>query len=339
MRVAVIGIGKMGLLHAGILNALEGVELCALSDTSKYLLGMIQNLKPVPVYDDYKKMLDREKPDAAVIATPVKLHVPMMRECAERGIHFLVEKPLSLDAREADKLRKEVAERRLVTMVGYMLRYSETFEKAKEIIASGALGRVQGFAGTSYVAQLFQPGKGWRYSRKESGGGVVIGQATHLLDLLHWYFGQPTRVSATSQHLYSEDVEDAAHGLLEFEGGVQGWIDCSWSRRHHRLLEIAVEVQAENGTLSVDDDSVKLFLDEPAFGHAAGWSHWKKPDLFRGVPIDIGGPQYTRQDEAFARAVMHGGTLESDVENAWRVQQTVDAIYQSAKRRGEPVTP
>lgn len=339
MRVAVIGIGKMGLLHAGILNALEGVEVCSLSDTSKYLLGMVQNLKKVPVHDDYRKMLDREKPDAAVIATPVRLHVPMMRECVQRGIHFLVEKPLSLDAKEAEKLVREVAEKRLVTMVGYMLRYAETFQKAKQVIASGSLGRVQNVEGTSYVAQLFKPGKGWRYSRKESGGGVVIGQATHLLDLLHWYFGDPVRISATCQHLHSEDVEDAAHGQLEFENGVSGWFDCSWSRRHHRLLEIEVRVQAENGTLQVNDDSVRLFLDDAAMGHAAGWTHWKKPDLFEGVTIDVGGPQYTRQDEAFARAVLNGGSVEPDVAAAWRVQRTVDAIYRSAKRRGEPIEP
>ena len=339
MRVAVIGIGKMGLLHAGILNALDGVELCSMSDTSKYLLGMVQNLKPVPVHDDYRKMLDREKPDAAVIATPVRLHVPMMRECVRRGIHFLVEKPLSLDAKEAEKLVHEVAEKRLITMVGYMLRYAETFQKAKQVIASGALGRVQNVEGTSYVAQLFKQGKGWRYSKKESGGGVVIGQATHLLDLMHWYFGDPVRVSATCQHLHSEDVEDAAHGQLEFEGGVSGWFDCSWSRRHHRLLEIEVRVQAENGTLQVNDDSVRLFLEDAAMGHHAGWSHWKKPDLFEGVTIDVGGPQYTRQDEAFARAVMEGGSVEPDVACAWRVQRTVDAIYRSAKRRGEPIEP
>ncbi len=339
MRVAIIGIGKMGLLHAGILNALDGVELCAMSDTSKYLLGIVKNLKPIPVHDDYLKMLDREKPDAAVIATPVKLHVPMMRECAKRGIHFLVEKPLSLNAPEAEPLIHEVADKKLVTMAGYMLRYAETFRKAKQVIASGALGRIQSVQGSSYVGQLFKPGKGWRYSRAESGGGVVIGQATHLLDLMHWYFGDPVRVSATCQHLYSEDVEDAAHGQLEFAHGVSGWFDCSWSRRHHRLLEIEVRVQAENGDLMVNDDSLRLHLEQPASGHAAGWTHWKKPDLFEGVPIDVGGPQYTRQDEAFARAVLDGGSVETDLAAAWRVQKTVDAIYHSADRRGEPVTP
>jgi predicted dehydrogenase len=339
MRVAVVGIGKMGLLHAGILNALEGVELCAMSDTSRYLLGMVKNLKPVPVYDDYLKMLDKEKPDAAVIATPVKLHVPMMRECAKRGIHFLVEKPLSLDAPEAEKLVREVEERRLVTMVGYMLRYVETFQKAREVLGTGALGKVQSFQGTSYVAQLFKTGKGWRYSRKESGGGVVIGQATHLLDLVHWFFGAPARVTASCQYLYSEEVEDAAHGQFEFADGLTGWFDCSWSRRHHRLLEIGITIQAENGTLQVNDDSVRLFLDDAAKGFAAGWTHWRKPDLFQGVTIDVGGPQYTLQDEAFAKAVMTGGSLSTDVASALEVQRTVDAIYRSAERRGEPVKP
>lgn len=337
MRVAVIGIGKMGLLHAGILNALDGVELCALSDTSKYLLGMVKNLKPVPVYDDYVRMLDREKPDAAVIATPVKLHVPMMKECVSRGIHFMVEKPLGLDAREAEKVVRGVEERRLVTQVGYMLRYVETFQKARTVIASGALGTLQRVRGTSYVAQLFQKGKGWRYSRKESGGGVVIGQATHLLDLMHWYFGAPERVWATAQHLYSEEVEDSAHGMMEWTSGLSGWFDCSWSERHHRLLEIEVAVQGENGNLVVNDDTVKLFLESPAMGHASGWTHWKKPDLFEGVTIDIGGPQYTKQDEDFARAVMQGGRVSSDVANGIEVQRVVDAVYESADHRGKEV--
>ena len=337
MRVAVIGIGKMGLLHAGILNALDGVELCALSDTSKYLLGMVKNLKPVPVYDDWEKMLEREKPDAAVIATPVKLHVPMMKECASRGIHFMVEKPLGLNAREAEKLVDVVDQKKLVTQVGYMLRYVETFQKAKTVIASGALGKLQRVRGTSYVAQLFQKGKGWRYSRKDSGGGVVIGQATHLLDLLYWYLGAPTRVLATAQNLYSEEVEDVAHGMLEWSDGLTGWFDCSWSERHHRLLEIEVALQGENGNLTVNDDTVRLFLESPAMGFAAGWTHWKKPDLFSGVTIDIGGPQYTRQDEDFAKAVMTGGRVSSDVANGIEVQRFTDAIYESAEKHGKEV--
>ncbi|RMF64853.1 MAG: gfo/Idh/MocA family oxidoreductase, partial [Calditrichaeota bacterium] len=135
MRVAVIGVGKMGMLHAGIMNSLEGVELCAISDTSNLLLTFAKNLKKgIGVYDDYVKMLDQEKPDVAVITTPVFLHVPMARECVKRGIHFLVEKPLCAFSSEATELVQEVEAKNLTTMVGYMMRYVETFAKAKEII-------------------------------------------------------------------------------------------------------------------------------------------------------------------------------------------------------------
>jgi len=339
MRVAVIGIGKMGLLHAGVLNALEGVELCALSDSSAYLLNLAKNLKPVAVYDDYRKMLDREKPDAAVIATPVSLHVPMGLECASRGIAFLMEKPLGLSSAEALPLVDRVRERRLVTMVGYMLRFEDTFRKGREVLASGALGKVITFSSTAYVSQLFRKGKGWRYSRQQSGGGVVIGQATHLLDLLRWYFGPVASVSAHQRSFYSEEVEDYAHGHLEFAGGVTGWFDSSWSIRHHRLLEIGLVIHGENGTLEVSDDEVKLDLDEPAAGFERGWTRFRKPDLFHGVTIDIGGAHYTRQDEAFAAAVRDNTPPESDVANAWEVQKLVDAVYRSAERRGEPVQP
>jgi predicted dehydrogenase len=337
MKVTIIGIGKMGLLHAGIMNALDGVEICAISDTSKNLLGFVKNLKDLPVYDEYLNMLDKEKPDAAVLATPVFLHVPMAKACAQRNIPFLVEKPLSLTGADAEALVADVRKRNLITMVGYMMRYTETFPKAKEILDSGALGKLITFNATIYVSQLFKTGKGWRYNKKESGGGVVIGQATHLIDLLKWYFGPAESVSAHTKNWYSQQVEDFAHVHFEFKSGLSGWFDSSWSVRHHRLLEVTINVHAENGTLTVTDDVVKLYLDKSSNGFAAGWNNFFKPDLFKGVAIDVGGPQYTRQDVSFVEAVMNKKQVESDVQNAYEVQRIVDAVYASAEKHGEPV--
>jgi len=337
MKVAVVGIGKMGLLHAGIMNALDGVQLCAICDASKFLLDFARGLKNLPVYDDYLTMLDKEKPDAAVITTPVFLHVPMAGECVKRNIPFLLEKPLSITSTDADNLVKEIERRNLTTMVGYMMRYIETFAKAKEIMTSGALGRLITFNATIYVSQLFQRGKGWRYDKKESGGGVVIGQATHLIDLLLWYFGQVESISAHTKNWYSQELEDFAHGYIEFRSGLSGWFDSSWSIRHHRLLEVTINVHAENGNLTVTGDLVKLFLDKKAEGYSQGWTNFYKPDLFEGVKIDVGGPQYTRQDASFIDAVKSKGKVESDVKNAYEVQKIVDAVYLSASKHGEPV--
>ncbi len=338
LNVAVVGIGKMGLLHAGILNGLEGVKLRAIADTSKFLLGFAQSLKDdVEIYDDFRTMLDRSRPDAAVLATPVFLHVPMANECLQRGIPFFLEKPLSLTSADAEPLVAAVEQRKLTTMVGYMMRYVETFARAKQLLQSGALGELITFNATIYVSQLFKTGKGWRYNKKESGGGVVIGQATHLIDLLRWYFGPVSLVSAHTRNWYSQEVEDFAHAHFEFAGGVTGWLDSSWSVRHHRLLEVSLTVHAANGNLMVCDDYVKLYLDKPAAGFHAGWTNFMKPDLFEGVAIDLGGPQYTRQDSAFITAVKNGTSVESDVRNAYEVQRIVDAIYASAAKHGEPV--
>ncbi|MDZ7267397.1 MAG: Gfo/Idh/MocA family oxidoreductase [candidate division KSB1 bacterium] len=339
LNVAVVGIGKMGLLHAGIMNALQGVRLCAIVDTSKFLLGFAQSLKQeVEIYEDFQKMLDQSKPDAAVLATPVFLHVPMANACLQRGIPFFLEKPLSLTSREAEALVAGVEKRGLTTMVGYMMRYVETFAKAKQLLQSGALGELITFQATIYVSQLFKTGKGWRYNKQESGGGVVIGQATHLIDLLRWYFGPVSRVSAHTRNWYSREVEDFAHAHFEFASGLTGWFDSSWSVRHHRLLEVSLTVHAANGNLIVCDDYVKLYLDKAAAGFPAGWTNFMKPDLFEGVEIDLGGPQYTRQDSAFVAAVKNGTRLESDVRNAYEVQRIVDAIYASAAGHGAPVS-
>ena len=337
MKLAVIGVGKMGMLHAGIMNGLEGVELCAISDTTKFLLNSVKSLKKeLSVYDDYKKMLDKESPDAVVIATPVFLHVPMAMECTRRNIPFFMEKPLCPNGSDANKLIQEVTQKNLITMVGYMMRYVDTFMKAKNIIDSGVLGKLITFHSNIYVAQLFKTGKGWRYSKKESGGGVVIGQATHLIDLLHWFFGAMEMVSAHTKNFYSKEVEDFAHAHFEFKNGLMGWMDSSWSIRHHRLMQINIELHAENGNLFVSNDFVKLFLDQAVNGYEAGWTNLYNPDLFQGVEIDLGGPQYSRQDISFINAVRYGKKVESDLKNAYEIQKIVDAIYASASKHGEP---
>lgn len=337
MRVAVIGIGKMGLLHAGIMNGLEGVDLCAIADSSKFLLGFVKTLKGIPGYTDYRRMLDKEKPDLAIIATPVFLHIPMATECAQRDIPFLIEKPLCLQGDDAIDLVKMVDNKKLTTMVGYMMRYVETFIEARKIIESGVLGEMINFSATIFVSQLFKTGKGWRYNKRQSGGGVVIGQATHLIDMLQWYFGEVKKVSANTMNVYSKEVEDFAHVFFQFDSGVTGWMDSSWSMRHHRLLETEVSINAHNGNLRVNDDCIDLYLDTPAGEYQAGWTYIKRPNLFKGVEIDLGGTHYSRQDIDFIEAARQKKLVDSDLINAFKVQKIVDAIYASATDNGVPV--
>jgi len=189
-----------------------------------------------------------------------------------------------------------------------------------------------------YVAQLFKPGKGWRYDRETSGGGVLITQNSHLIDLLLWIFGPIGWVSGHTKSWCSKGVEDFAHAYLRFDSGLTGYIDTSWSLRHHRTVDIWIDVQGTDGNLTVTDDELKLYLEHEHESYPRGWTVWKKPDLFRGVPFDIGGPEYARQDAEFLSAVRLGETVCSDAASAFGVQRVVDAIYQSAESGGKQVS-
>jgi predicted dehydrogenase len=332
--------GKLGLLHAGLFNVLPGTRLVALADTSDQMLRAVQSkAADIDTFNDYRELLRQVRPDLVAIATPTSSHCVIAAECVAAGAHVFIEKPLCLRPADAEPLLGALRDTPRVTMVGYMTRFLETFRKGKELIESGVLGRLQLLRSTMYVAQLFRAGKGWRYDPAVSGGGVLMTQNSHLIDMLLWMFGRVDLVSAHTSHLYSQDVEDHAHVFFQFASGLRGFLDASWSARHYRTPTMAIHVQGEAGTVDVTDDRVALFLTEDRQGMAAGWHEWRKPDLYRGVPFDVGGSHYTLQAVQFLDAIRGGAAVESDVHSALDVQRVISAAYDSAARRGAPVVP
>jgi predicted dehydrogenase len=176
-----------------------------------------------------------------------------------------------------------VARTTLTNAVGYMARHVDTFRKAKQIVDSGVLGRLVHLQATMYVSQLFRAGQGWRYDPAHSGGGVLITQNSHLIDLLLWLFGPIDRVRGHVKSYYSEKVDDFAHAIFEFGSGLSGYMDASWSVRHHRTLDLSIAVHGHAGTLQVTEDDVRLYLDEAIGEYQSGWTVFRKPDLFEGV--------------------------------------------------------
>lgn len=339
LRVGVIGFGKLGLLHAAILNGLAGAKLVAVADQSSQVLKFLKSKMPdLKVYDDHHRMLREENLGAVAIATPTGTHAEIALDCVNAGLPFMVEKPLCARASQAEPLVEALKARPVVNMVGYMTRHQEGFIQARRIIASGALGKLQKFQATMYIGQLFKTGKGWRYDKHASGGGVLITQNSHLLDMLLWLFGDLEWVSGHTQSLYSEQVEDCAHAYFRFKSGLVGFLDSSWSQRHYRTIVMGISVQGSEGTLEVEDDGLRLFLDKASGDWPAGWTTWRKPDLFKGVSLDVGGPFYTRQAEEFIAAVRGQGSVTSDVFSAYRTQCAVEAIYRSASQSGAPVS-
>jgi len=325
--IGIVGLGKMGIAHLAILSALEGASVKAVTEKQGLIKkGIGTVLNGVRIYDGYQEMLSVEHLDAVFITAPTSLHVGIARDCLDRGVSFFVEKPLGVSAGECEALVARASGGRPITMVGYCKHFLETFEKARGLLAGGELGKPLYMSSHMYVSQLFSKGSGWRYKKASSGGGVLNILATHLVDVLTWFFGDVASVSCAMKSHYSSEVEDFVHAYLDFESGLSGSLDASWSIRGYRLPEINVQVQCENGMLAVTEDYVRYTLDSDE-----RWRVLYKQDLYTGVPVCVGGAEYTREDAEFIRCVRDGTSPELDVAYGYKVQCVTDAMYESAR--------
>jgi predicted dehydrogenase len=326
INIGVIGMGKMGIMHTGILSSLDGTAVKAVADKQDLILNFIRSTLPsVKTYKDYNEMIKKENLDLIYIATSTSLHIKMAKDCVDHGMPFFVEKPLGISVDDCMPLLDAVTQQPVINMVGYCKHFVDTFRKAKEIIDSDTLGDLIYFNSSMYVSQLFSKGKGWRYKKESSGGGVLNTLGAHLIDLLLWFFGDVSLVGGNIKSYYSRDVEDFVHSYLLFKSGLEGYLDTSWSMRNYRLPEIKIEVQGENGMLVATDDYVKIYLD----GESCWTTHYKQ-DLYRGVDFDLGGPEYTLEDKHLIESIRNKRKTGIDIFDGFKVQKVIEAIYKSA---------
>lgn len=221
LRAAVIGCGAISGNHLKNIPAAGGT-VCALCDPDRAAAEKraAEFGLSVPIYADFAALLEQEKPDVVHICTPHYLHAEMIVAALEQGIHVLCEKPLAI--REAQLRTVLEAERKSTAKLGVCLqnRYEANFLKLKDYADHGVLGA----AGTviwDRDAAYYASGA-WRGKWATEGGGVMINQALHTLDLLQWLCGMPTHVTAhcaNDLHQGVIEVEDTASAVFETETG------------------------------------------------------------------------------------------------------------------------
>lgn len=335
-KVAVVGFGKMGMLHGGILNSLDNCELVGVCEPNSTIRNGFKEFMPkTPFYKDTKTLFKEQKLDAVFITTPPLSHVDLAIECIENDAAFFIEKPLSINAQLTEPLRQKLDQNYVINMIGYMMRFIPTFKKAKEVIQKEQLGKVISYNARTAVSQLFKKGTGWRYSKKDSGGGVLITQGVHLVDLLNWYFETPDSVSTLTHHKYSGEVEDFCLSNLKHKNNVIGQLNSSWSVDNRRLLETEIEIITDKGTVLVNQDYVKVYAREGTKEFKLGWTVFNITELFEPAIIDIGGTHFTNQDQFFINSVINKEKVDNDVYSSYRLHKTIDAMYFSAQADGE----
>ncbi|MCP4646577.1 MAG: Gfo/Idh/MocA family oxidoreductase, partial [bacterium] len=186
-RIAVVGLGKMGLMHASIFSMLEGVELVALCEKSSFIRRFSQKVLPkVNIVADLQE-LSAMKLDAVCVTTPPGSHFPIIKEVLSSGIASSVftEKPLATNHAQAKELCELTSATGGANMVGYHRRFSVIFRKAQDILAEGILGELTSFEGYAYSADFL----GAKPAQSLARGGVLEDSGVHVADLTLWLLG------------------------------------------------------------------------------------------------------------------------------------------------------
>ena len=330
LRVGVVGAGKMGLLHSGIFNSINGCKLVAISDKDKFMVGALKNYLDVNIYQDYKEMIDEENLDIVINTTPVFVHRDVIRYSMKNNLSIFVEKPLAINGNECKSILSNSYSS--ATMVGYSRRFIKTYNLAKEIIVSGDLGKVNHFSSHILVSQVFKEGKSWLYNPKMSGGGVLIDLGSHAIDLFHYLFGDVSNLCAFAKPIFNKQVEDYCQINLQFRNGIIGSLQASWSIRNYRLPELKIEMHLDKGVITVTEKYVTIFSEVDSNSVRKGWTTLYKQDLTHDIPINIAGPEYTLEDSHFVDCVTNNKKTICDFNEAAKTNFVIDKIYSSVEK-------
>ncbi|MDX2971733.1 Gfo/Idh/MocA family protein [Kribbella solani] len=332
MRFALIGAGVIGAVHARLIEALGNeAELVAVVDRDLERAGKLVEQYGGRAYADPADAYAAEDLDAVGICLPSALHADVAIEALHAGKHVIVEKPVDITLAAADRLLAAQRSTGLTVSVISQRRFQPPVAQIRAAIDTGALGRVtSGIAESAFFRpQSYYDGDDWRGTLAVDGGGALMNQGIHALDLLVWMLGRPVEVSAQTGRLAHEgiEVEDLAGTSIRFESGAIGLMLASTAAYPGRPVRLTIH--GDQGTAVLDDDELAYFASADAGIPKApvldGPSDWGAVEL-----------AHLAQYRDFIAAVREGRAPMVPVEAGRRSLATVLAVYESA-RAGRPV--
>src|SRR5438477_1499637 len=227
VRLGSIGMGNIGQHHASYLSAgkVSRVELVAVSDA---VPDKLEKFKPLKIFSDGEELIRSGLVDAVIIATPHFQHTTLGIAALKQGVHLMVEKPIS--AHKADAERLIAAHKRnpkLVFAGMFQLRAEPRYLKIRAVIQTGEIGsvvRISWIMTDWFRTEAYYASGGWRATWRGEGGGVLLNQCLHNLDVIAWLFGPPARVRGFCQlgRYHDIEVEDNVSAYLEYSNGATG---------------------------------------------------------------------------------------------------------------------
>jgi predicted dehydrogenase len=330
MHVGLIGAGNITETHVRAALAIPGVELAAIFGENAERVQRLSKAYGVASYTDFNRFLAHRPMTFVVIGSPSGVHAAQGIEAARRGLHVLTEKPIDISTRTTDDLILETDKAGVKLGVIYQDRFKPGIQFLKQLYTSGKLGkpilaeaRVKWYRPPEYYSQ-----SRWRGVTAVDGGGALMNQGIHTVDLLLWLLGDVTAVQAQMKSaLHEIESEDTLTALLEFSNGTRGTFIATTSV--YPGYPRRVELSGTEGTVILENDRViqadlKTPLSQPLTAEDAD----KSPSASSPLISDIRGHKAVMED--FIRAIETGSTPACDGREGRRSVALVEAAYAAA---------
>lgn len=337
--IGLIGGGNITETHARAARAVPGVEIAAIYGTNEAKVSRLCREHGGKPYSDFDQFLAHHPMDLVVIGSPSGMHAAQGIAAARRGLHILTEKPIDITTERADALISEAESAGVKLGVFFQDRCKADVLRVKKALDAGVLGhpiladaRVKWYRPPEYYSS-----SRWRGTWALDGGGALINQAVHTLDLLLWLFGNVVSVQASSKAaLHAIEVEDTLVALLQFANGALGVLQATTSvyPGYPRRLELT----GSQGTMIIEQDRLLAAdLRNPPEDLLHGGEADQNSSAFSPVVSDVRGHQSVLED--FLKSIHTNTSPSCDGREGRRSLALVEAIYAACRTGGKCCTP
>lgn len=278
VRVGLLGCGRIAeIAHLPAYRTLRKAQLAAVADASiDRARSLAERFRVGAYFSDPMRIMEDKDIEAVDICLPTSLHSKFIMLALESGKHVFCEKPMGLSTKEADTIISKAEKSGLRLMVGYNHRFEAPFERIKEMVDSGLLGNLisMEFKYAKYgEPERYRP-PSWR-GDPEKGGGVLMDFGCHKIDLMKWYAGRATKVSAMAAHHLGADAEDTAQLIMNFENGSLGALSVSLVCPTHLSELDTAQLYGDRGAARFSSEHKKeleVYLRGALLGRTSGFT-------------------------------------------------------------------